>query len=378
MIDHYRTLGIASTADEAVIRAVYVALMKRFHPDLSRSAADHARAQAINEAYAVLSDPERRAAYDDARAGLEPWSRGAALAPPPPRRAAWPATMALLAAGAGIAYFAFASLAPIERRAGGGAAPIAATPARCAQLGDPERLRRALIVRLNEGGTLDRVAAGALAAARVETAAATDARDLARPGELACVATLAITLPAGFSTAAGERTILSELQYSVPRTDAGALVSVQPEERLVAALSAIRHDARLAAVANPMLEEPAPVLADPEPRAAAAPQPRLPTALPRTASPVATPRAPHSPPAATTVRAPAPPAPRAAGLGGVDRQTMGFYEQSLKHASAAKRAALRTSHNAFAERLAACGDDECRRSAYLRRNVEISRIMISQ
>src|SRR5688500_20309314 len=56
--------------------------MKRFHPDRSASPETLLRAQAISEAYAVLSDPKRRAEYDDKRVGMQPWERGGALAPP--------------------------------------------------------------------------------------------------------------------------------------------------------------------------------------------------------------------------------------------------------------------------------------------------------
>lgn len=66
------------------------------------------------------------------------------------------------------------------------------------------------------------------------------------------------------------------------------------------------------------------------------------------------------------------------GLGGVDRLTMNFYAQSLRHADAEKRGRLARTHGAFSARLAACGSDSCRRSAYLERNGEISRIMMGE
>lgn len=51
----------------AAIRAAYRNLMRRFHPDVNRSDDAAARATAINEAYACLSDEARRAAYDEGR-----------------------------------------------------------------------------------------------------------------------------------------------------------------------------------------------------------------------------------------------------------------------------------------------------------------------
>ena len=364
MIDHYRTLGVAATADEAVIRAVYVALMKRFHPDRNASPQTLKQAQAINEAYAVLSDPKRRADYDDERAGMQPWDRGAVLPPARAHRAGGGGVTVLvlsLAAAAGL-YFYWPALTERERRAAA-AGPIASTPARCASLADPERIRTALIVRLDQVGALDQAAAGALTAARFELGPATDARDLAAPGEVACLATLAITLPAPFRTANGQTAILSELQYSVSRTNPALGIVVQPDGRLVAALSGIRHQPVMA-VANPLIEEEIALVEETVPAPAVFPE--------RRAEPV------RPSPARATAR-PAPTPRAAAGdLGGVDRQTMNFYAQSLRSAQGAKRDRLQRSEGAFAARLAACGSDSCRRDAYLKRNVEISRIMMGE
>ncbi|MFI5400080.1 MAG: tetratricopeptide repeat protein [SAR324 cluster bacterium] len=85
---HYEVLQIDPQASQEVIQGAYRALLKnaRVHPDLG---GDAARAAVINEAYAVLSDPERRAAYDrdlsrgrrgapGSRAAPEPEAPGAA------------------------------------------------------------------------------------------------------------------------------------------------------------------------------------------------------------------------------------------------------------------------------------------------------------
>ena len=62
--DHYAVLGVSPASEDVVIRAAYRALMRRYHPDADPSSEASQRAQAINAAYAVLSDPERRARYD--------------------------------------------------------------------------------------------------------------------------------------------------------------------------------------------------------------------------------------------------------------------------------------------------------------------------
>lgn len=55
-------LGVAPVADEAALRQAYVALARRHHPDVTGG--DAARMRAINEAWATLGDPARRARYD--------------------------------------------------------------------------------------------------------------------------------------------------------------------------------------------------------------------------------------------------------------------------------------------------------------------------
>ena len=62
--DHYGVLGVSPTSEDVVIRAAYRALMRRYHPDADPSSEASQRAQAINAAYSVLSDPEKRARYD--------------------------------------------------------------------------------------------------------------------------------------------------------------------------------------------------------------------------------------------------------------------------------------------------------------------------
>jgi molecular chaperone DnaJ len=63
--DHYQVLGISRTASDAEVKAAFRELARKVHPDVNpddRSAGE--RFREINEAYATLSDPERRARYD--------------------------------------------------------------------------------------------------------------------------------------------------------------------------------------------------------------------------------------------------------------------------------------------------------------------------
>ena len=63
--DHYATLGLDRRCTESQIRAAYRVLAKQHHPDVNGGArAAQARTQELNAAYEILSDPDRRQAYD--------------------------------------------------------------------------------------------------------------------------------------------------------------------------------------------------------------------------------------------------------------------------------------------------------------------------
>jgi molecular chaperone DnaJ len=62
--DFYEVLGVARTADEAEIKRAFRRLAQQYHPDVNTEPGADARFKEINEAYQVLSDPQRRQAYD--------------------------------------------------------------------------------------------------------------------------------------------------------------------------------------------------------------------------------------------------------------------------------------------------------------------------
>lgn len=80
--DLYRILQVEPQAGEEAIKAAYRRLARLYHPDLNADPAAAERMRRINAAYAVLSDPHRRAAYD-ARRFLP---RASIATVPPPRR----------------------------------------------------------------------------------------------------------------------------------------------------------------------------------------------------------------------------------------------------------------------------------------------------
>jgi curved DNA-binding protein CbpA len=61
--DYYETLQISPNADPDTVHRVYRLLAQRFHPD-NKESGDEGRFRAVSEAYAVLSEPTRRAKYD--------------------------------------------------------------------------------------------------------------------------------------------------------------------------------------------------------------------------------------------------------------------------------------------------------------------------
>lgn len=63
--DYYEVLGVDKNADEAAIKKAYRALAKKYHPDMNPGDAEaEKKFKEASEAYAILSDPEKKRQYD--------------------------------------------------------------------------------------------------------------------------------------------------------------------------------------------------------------------------------------------------------------------------------------------------------------------------
>jgi curved DNA-binding protein len=78
--DYYDTLGVSRGADAEAIKRAYRKLARKYHPDVSKERNAEAKFKDVQEAYEVLKDPEKRAAYDQLGRHYRP---GQQFRPPP-------------------------------------------------------------------------------------------------------------------------------------------------------------------------------------------------------------------------------------------------------------------------------------------------------
>lgn len=385
-----------------MIRAAYRALMRRYHPDTDPSREAAQRAQALNAAYAVLGDPDKRARYDGSLAaqGLIkpelPHRAGLAqrMIPGPAGLiglAALAAAATLIAISPPIGVLPDEALPLSAKPKAGRAAfddPGVAPPSKAAAdlCGDPtvtelikaELLRRAAAVTGADRNRLQRV--GSFASLRLT---APSARSPTGAGS--CSAGASLDLPPGTVVDGGRTNLNADLTYRVIESGSGVgLSGLSGAGRLVRSLATI----------GPAPSEVLDVV--PVPPVRVAEVTRTPpstiatkrsTAPPTTAAPAS-----GSPkmveklasvvpakPAASACRPGSGWADRAvcgnSNLAALDRQHGLLYAQSLAKADQGKRAALLGSRERFQVKRDACRSENCLTSAYIARLREISDIM---
>jgi curved DNA-binding protein len=78
--EYSRIMGVTRDASQDEIKRAYRKLARKYHPDVSKEADAEAKFKELGEAYEVLKDPEKRAAYD--QLGSQ-WKQGQEFRPPP-------------------------------------------------------------------------------------------------------------------------------------------------------------------------------------------------------------------------------------------------------------------------------------------------------
>ena len=397
--DHYSVLGVTPASEDVVIRAAYYALMRRYHPDADPSEEAAERSRVINEAYAVLRDPAKRARYDGTLGSRDlKFEPGAYSEQPKPLRSRLGPAAAIGVTVLAVGMIAFALAPPTAQsptpkpqptgefsaasaaksiRAQSVERPARLADASCADSSSSRLIKEELFRRAGEHRGADQAQLGRVAghaSVRIDSARL----KAEQKGVADCSGWVVIDLPPGLVVDGGRTNLNAELSYALAH-DRGQMrvASLSGESRLVRILATLGP-----APTEPEQDKPI----EPEQLASAAVR-KAPVVVAGNKRPT---------PAAPPVRAPSPPAktppgPAAAStcsgsraeqivcantnLSSLDRQLSLLYRQSWNQADEKRRAALLGTRQRFNDRREACASPNCMTTAYLSRLKEISDIM---
>ena len=136
--DYYKILGVARTAAAEEIKKSYRRLARKYHPDVSKEKDAEQKFKEVQEAYEVLKDPEKRAAYD--QLGSD-WKSGQQFRPPPDWASGFEFRGGSRPHGGGAHAFEDEGFSDFFSSLFGGASPFGTTGRRQQQAGRDHRAR---------------------------------------------------------------------------------------------------------------------------------------------------------------------------------------------------------------------------------------------
>ena len=114
--DYYAIMGVERNATQDEIKRAYRKLAHKYHPDVSKEPDAEVRFKELGEAYEVLKDPQKRAAYDQLGAD---WKAGQEFRPPPDWDAGFEFSGSGLGGGSGFSDFFESLFGDLSRGRGG-------------------------------------------------------------------------------------------------------------------------------------------------------------------------------------------------------------------------------------------------------------------
>lgn len=147
--DYYKVLGVDRKAAADDIKKSYRRLARKYHPDVSKEKDAEQKFKEVQEAYEVLKDPEKRAAYD--QLGSE-WKSGQQFRPPPEWASGFEFSGGARPRGAGAQAFEDEGFSDFFASLFGGASPFAGNGRRQQQAGRDHHARIELDLEEAFGG----------------------------------------------------------------------------------------------------------------------------------------------------------------------------------------------------------------------------------